>query len=336
MQLVIIAGGLGTRLRPLTYGRPKALVPLLNRPQVLHLLDRIPPFIDEILLAVNYKFEEVRAFFRAAALGREVIVVHEPVPLGTGGALKNVASKIDGTFAAFNGDVIDTLDVAELVRFHASRTRRGTITVAPVEDPSAFGVVAVDGDRAVRFVEKPPKGEAPSNLVNTGRYVFEPDVLDLIEPGREVSLEREVFPRLVKEGLTVFRHDGEWSDAGTRTSYLQAQALLLRSSGGSVAATADVARATIRRPVLVADGAFVEATLGPNAVLGRGCRIGRSRIEDAALFDGVSVDDKAVVSGSIVGEGASIGEAATVRDSIVGDGVRVAPHATIVDASVAA
>jgi len=336
MQLVIIAGGLGTRLRPLTYERPKALVPLLNRPQILHLFDRLPPAIDEVLVAVNYRFEQVQAFFGAADLGRDVRVVHEAAPLGTGGALRNVASRIHGTFAAFNGDVVDSLDVGELLRFHADRRRRATITVAPVEDPSAFGVVAVDGDRAVRFVEKPPRGDAPSNLVNSGRYVFEPEVLDMIEAGREVSLEREVFPRLVQAGLSVFRYEGVWSDAGTRESYLQAQALLLGAWGGGIAEDAEVERAAIRKPVLVAPGAFVEGTLGPRVVLGRGCRVGRARVEDAALFAGVNVDDKAEVSGSIVGDRASIGEGAVVRDSIVGDGVQVAPHAEVVKASVAA
>jgi mannose-1-phosphate guanylyltransferase len=336
MQLVIIAGGLGTRLRPLTYARPKALVPLLNRPQILHLFERLPPAIDEVLVAVNYRFEQVKAFFESVDLGRDVTVVHESVPLGTAGALKNVAGKIDGTFAAFNGDVVDTLDIGELLRFHAERRRRGTITVAPVADPSAFGVVAVEGDRAVRFVEKPPRDEAPSNLVNAGRYVFEPDVLDLIEPGREVSLEREVFPRLVKEGLSVFRHDGPWSDAGTLQSYLRAQALLLDASGGGVAADAEVTRATIRGPVLVGPAAFAEGEVGPHAVLARGCRLGRARVSECALFDGVSVDDKADVSRSIVGESASIGEGAVVRGSIVGDGVHVAPHAKLVGESVAA
>src|SRR6266702_2191770 len=161
MQLVIIAGGLGKRLRPLTLTRPKALIPLVDRPLVLHILDSLPPSCDEAIIAVNYLFEQVRDFFREHEPRIAVRVVDEPTPLGTGGALKNV---------------------------------KGRIT---------------------RFVEKPARGETASHLVNAGRYVFEPAVFDFIEQGRPVSMEREVFPRLVAQGLTPHRFEGWWSDAGT-------------------------------------------------------------------------------------------------------------------------
>src|SRR3972149_4364077 len=140
MQLLVVPGGLGTRLRPVTLTRPKALVPLLNRPQILHLIDRLPDRIDQVLVAVNYMFDEVRDFFGSRDVGRAVVVVHETTPLGTGGAV-------------------------------------GALAVVPCDDPSSFGVVAVKGDLATKFVEKPPRADAPSNLINAGRSVFEPDVL---------------------------------------------------------------------------------------------------------------------------------------------------------------
>lgn len=329
MQLIVIAGGLGTRLRPLTLHRPKALVPLLNRPQILHLLEPLPESVDEVIVAVNYGFEQVRDFFKARDLGAKVTVVHEKRPLGTGGAIKNVEGQIRGTFAAFNGDVIDSIDLKAFMTFHRKHGRIGTISLWPVDDPSAFGVVAMEGERITRFIEKPKKGEAPSNLVNAGRYIFEPEIFDFIESGREASLERDVFPKLVEEGLFGFRYEGYWSDAGTLPTYLHAQSVLLGTGGAHSAPDAEAGRGAITEPVLLGEGCFVEGRIGPNVVLGKACRIGRASIRDSALFDGVSVDDKADVRSSIIGSGAAIGEGAIVRESIVADRVQVPPHANL-------
>ncbi len=334
MQLVIIAGGFGTRLRPLTLHRPKALVPLLNRPQVLHVLDRLPPSIDEVILAVNYLDEQVRAYFESRKGKPDVVVVNEPEPLGTGGAIKNVEDRVSGSFAVCNGDVVDSLDLAELVAFHRASGGIGSVAVWPVEDPTAFGVVALDRTRITRFVEKPSEGEAPSNLVNAGHYVFEPEIFDFIERGGPVSLEREVFPKLLDRGLFAYRWTGYWSDAGTLPAYLHAQRLLLDAGHAAVSKEAETSRGEVRGPVLIGPGCFVEGRIGPSVVLGRGCKIGRAEIEDAALFDGASVDDKVRILSSIVGEGAAIGEGSHIRNTIIGDGVQVAPYSTLVGARV--
>ncbi len=326
MQLVVIAGGFGTRLRPLTLHRPKALVPLLNRPQILHVIERLPPSVDQVILAVNYMYKRVRDFFEAADLDTEVIVVNEPQPLGTGGAVKNLEDRISGTFAVCNGDVVDSLDHDDFVSFHRKSGGIASIAVWPVDDPTSFGVVALDGERITRFVEKPSEGEAPSNLVNAGHYVFEPEVFDAIAEGHNVSLEREVFPELIPLGVHAYRWSGYWSDAGTLHAYLQSQRLLLDAGVGRGKGEAELSRAEIRAPVLAGPGTFAEGRLGPYAVLGRGCKVGRSSIRNATLFDGASVDDKADIDGSIIGEGVSVGEGAVIRDSIVGDDVQVAPH----------
>jgi mannose-1-phosphate guanylyltransferase len=202
-----------------------------------------------------------------------------------------------------------------------------------VDDPTAFGVVALDGERITRFVEKPQETEAPSNMINAGRYLFEPDVFDFIEAGRTVSLEREVFPKLIPKGLYAYRERGLWSDAGTLPAYLEAQRLLLEDKGAGVDRGAEVLW-DVLPPVLVAAGCFVEARLGPNVVLGKGCKLGRCVVRNAALFDGVSVDDKVEIEASIIGEGTAIGEGAVVRNTILGDGVQVAPHAKLVGARV--
>ena len=333
MQLVVIAGGFGTRLRPLTNRRPKALVPLLNRPQILHVLDRLPPDCDRVVVAVNYLYERVRDFFEALDSDVEVVVVNEPTPLGTGGAIKNVEEHVTGTFAVANGDVIDRIDYGAFLAFHRKHKGIGSLSVWPVDDPTAFGVVALDGDRITRFVEKPQETESPSNLINAGRYLFEPEVFDVIDAGRAVSIEREIFPRLIPSGLFAFRQEGLWSDAGTLAAYLEAQRLLLEEQGGSVAEGAEVLW-DILPPVLIAAGCFVEARVGPNVVLGRGCKVGRCVVRNAALFDGVSIDDKVDIESSMIGEGASVGEGAVIRNSIIGDGVQVPPHARHVGARV--
>src|SRR6266480_3727550 len=336
MQLVIIAGGLGRRLRPLTLSRPKALIPLDDRPMVVHLLDALPATCEEVLIAVNYRFDQVRDFFRDRDFHREIRVIDEPVPLGTGGALKNLERHIHGPFAVFNGDIVDTVDFDGLVRAHRKGRGIGTIAVWPVDDPSAFGAVEIAKDRIVRFVEKPGKGEIASHLVNAGRYVFEPRVFDFIEAGHPVSLEREVFPRLIKEGLTPYRFEGWWSDAGTLANYLNAQHLLLAAGRAKIAPEADVTAGTLRPPVYVSAGAFVEGRLGPDVVLGKSCKVGRASVVNATLLEGVSVDDKVEIASSIIGAGAAIGEGAHVRDSILEDGVQVPPHAEVLDDRVAA
>ncbi len=334
VQFVVIAGGFGTRLRPLTLHRPKALLPLLNRPQILHVLDRLPPQCDRIVIAVNYMYETVRDYFEALESQVEVVVVNEPEPLGTGGAIKNVEDHVSGTFAVANGDVIDRMDFPAFLKFHRRQRGIGSVGVGPVDDPTAYGVVALEGERITRFVEKPQETEAPSNLVNAGRYLLEPEVFDTIEKGRAVSLEREVFPQLIARGLYAFRETDFWSDAGTLPAYLEAQRLLLEHGGTGVAKDTETSRATLRPPVLVAAGCFVEGSLGPNVVLGKGCKVGRSSLRNVALFDGVSVDDKVELDACLVGQGAAIGEGSVIRNSIIGDRVQVAPHTHLAGARV--
>jgi len=336
MQLVIVAGGFGKRLRPLTLTRPKALIPLVDRPLVLHILDSLPPSCDEAIIAVNYLFEQVRDFFREHESRIAVRVVDEPTPLGTGGALRNVERYLRGPFAVYNGDIVDTIDFDGLVQTHRKAGGIGTIAVGSVDDPSDFGAVEIVKGRIARFVEKPARAETASHLVNAGRYVFEPGVFDFIERGRPVSMEREVFPGLIAQGLTPYRFEGWWSDAGTLANYLTAQHLLLSTGRAKIASEADVTAGSLRPPVYVGAGSFVEGRLGPDVVLGKSCKVGRASVVNATLLEGVSVDDKVDIASSIIGAGAAIGEGAHVRDSILEDGVQVPPHAEVLDDRVAA
>src|SRR5438034_1620544 len=165
---------------------------------------------------------------------------------------------------------------------------------------------------------------------------LEPGVFDFIEPGRPVSMEREVFPGLIAEGLTPYRFEGWWSDAGTLANYLNAQHLLLAAGRAKIASEADVTAGSLRPPVYVGAGSFVEGRLGPDVVLGKSCKVGRASVVNATLLEGVSVDDKVDIASSIIGAGAAIGEGAHVRDSILEDGVQVPPHAEVLDDRVAA
>ena len=329
MQAVLLAGGLGTRLRPLTWSRPKALVPLLNRPMVLHVLDRLPASVDEVLIAANYGTEQLTAFFAKEDAGRRVTVVREKRPLGTAGCLKNLADRLRGTFLAFNADVVASVAVPELLAAHNRNGGIGTIALWEVEDPSAFGVVAVDGERITKFVEKPAKGRAPSSLVNAGIYAFEPEILKSIPQGK-ASLEREVFPKILRKGLYGFPFTGYWADAGTLEHFLHATEVLLRAQGTEVSHRATVLPAAkVERPVAVAADATVGGHVGPVVTVGASCVIGDARVSRSVLFDRVTVSDRAVVERSILGEGSWIGPRTTVRDSIIGDGVTVRADAEV-------
>jgi len=324
VQAVILAGGLGTRLRPLTYTRPKALLPLLNKPMILHLVEKMPSSVDEVLLAANYKVDQLRDFVRAHDLGRAVTIVQEAKALGTGGAIKNLEDRLSGTFLAFNGDIISSLAVGDLVAAHRRFGGVATIALWEVDDPSGFGVVAMKDDRITRFVEKPAKEEAPSRLANAGAYALEPEVLAALKPGARASLERDAFPKVVRKGLFGFRFPGYWSDVGTRENFLRATSILMREQGSDVNLRASFgATATIVKPVAVAAGTVVHGKIGPSVVLGRDCAIGEARVRDSVLFDRVVVGDRAEITGSLVGDGCRIGSRAKVADAIIEDGAVV-------------
>ena len=194
MKALILAGGLGTRLRPLTYHIPKPLVPLVGKPLVCHIIDSLPEEVDSVILAVSYMKDDLDRYFHEHDVGRQIILVSEDEPLGTGGAIKNVSRYLDETFLAFNGDVVSSINTKRMLEFHRKRHGIGTIALWEVDDPTAFGVVALGNNGSItKFQEKPKREEAVSNRINAGTYVFEPDILDDI-PAGPVSIERQVFP----------------------------------------------------------------------------------------------------------------------------------------------
>ena len=321
MKAFILAGGFGTRLRPLTYTRPKHMLPIANRPHIEHVFDLLEKCgVREIVLLTSYLAEHFAGVVEdAAARGLDFAVAHEHEPLGTAGAFKNAEDLVGNeAFLAFNGDILTDIDLNEVLDFHQAKDAEATIVLTPVEDPSAYGVVPTsDDDRVLGFVEKPNVDEAPTNLINAGIYVFEPSILDRIPPGRVYSAERELFPGLVEEGARLFATatDAYWMDIGTPQQYLKANldALLGRYRTTAVESPGNGA-------VLSSEGAYVSETASVRTV----CVGKRARIED-----GSTVERSVLLPGAVVGAGAR------VQTSIVGEDARVRPGAVLSGAAIA-
>ena len=315
MKAVILAGGLGTRMRPLTYAIPKPLIPLVGKPLVVRMIESLPSSVDTVILAVSYMKEALEDYFRVSPCGRKIIIVNETTPLGTGGAIKNVAQHLDETFIAMNGDQISSVGLKAMVRAHREKGGLGTIALWQVDDPTAFGVMEVQMDgRVVNFQEKPKLEEARSNLINAGYYVFEPDILDYIGKG-QVSIEREVFPVILDHGLFGFRFEGYWTDCGTRQNFLAAQRKLLEIENPAnppldpscVIAPPNLIRSSAMRGVRIGPYACIEEGVD----LAQGCEVGNSLV-----MKGARLEVGAKVLNSIVGPGKKVGKDETIMDCI--------------------
>ena len=180
MEAIILVGGLGTRLRPLTKSIPKPLLPLANVPMVERMVRNLPERFDTVILAVNYGLEQMLEHFKKTNVGKKVIIVPEEQPLGTGGAMKNCEKYITGTTAVFNGDVVTSINLEQMIEYHNSRKAKGTLALWEVDNPNRFGVVKLVRGEILEFQEKPPKGEELSNLINAGTYILEPEIIEMI------------------------------------------------------------------------------------------------------------------------------------------------------------
>ena len=316
MRAVVLVGGFGTRLRPLTYSVPKPMLPVGHRPIIENLVTMLADAgIEQVVLALGFKPEPfMQAFPDGVCAGVELHYAVEPEPLDTGGAIRFAAEHagITDTFVVVNGDVLTDLDVASLIEFHRSRAAEATIHLTPVDDPSAYGVVELDDrGRVSRFVEKPAPGTAPSNLINAGTYVFEPSVLTRIPTGRKVSIERETFPQLVADGtLFAMSTDDYWIDTGRPATYSQANFDVL-----------DGVRAKLRCTE-VSSGAHVDASASvKHSLISAGVTVGaKASVTDSILIGGAVVAEGAAVSGSIVM--GRVHSGATIIDCVIGaDGV---------------
>ena len=325
MQAIVLVGGEGTRLRPLTESIPKPALTLVDRPFLAYMIEWLAGYgVTEVVLACGFMPEVLRAALAGEEerAGAKIRYVVEPEPLGTAGAIRFAAEELgdelDGRFLALNGDVLTDLDLSALLRAHEERRARATLGLHPVEDSSAYGLVhSGEQGEVLEFLEK--TGERAPGEVNAGIYVLERSVLDLIPPGESVSIEREVFPLLVGDGLQALRLDGYWMDIGTPERYLRASWDILEgrvetrvgptAPGILVAADANVAES---------------ATVGPRAVLGPGCRVGSgAEVRESVLLDGCEIGARARVSGSILSPGVEVAPGAILDGAVVGRDERV-------------
>jgi mannose-1-phosphate guanylyltransferase len=324
MQAIVLVGGEGTRLRPLTNDVPKPALTLVDRPFLAYMVEWLAAHgVTEIVFACGFLPDVLReALGDGEHAGVRLRYVVEPDRRGTAGAIRFAADALgedlEDRFLALNGDVLTDLDLSALMRAHAERGARATIALYPVEDSAAYGLVEVDGEgRVLDFVEKTGKPEPGE--INAGAYFLERSVLDLIAPGAEVSIEREVFPRLIGDGLGALRLDGYWMDIGTPERYLQASWDILEGRVETrVAPTAP--------GLMVGAGAEVGAgaTIGPRAVLAPGCTVGAGAVvRDSVLLDCCEVGEGARVGGSILAPGVSVAAGATVEDAVLGRDERV-------------
>ena len=304
MKAVILAGGLGTRLRPITYKTPKPLVPLVGKPLVMHIIDSLPSRVDTVVLAVSYMKDVLEEYFRVNDCGRKIILVNETSPLGTGGAIKNVEEHLDDTFIVINGDVLTTIDIDSMVKYHREKGGIGTISLWEVENPTVFGVVGLDTDNRITiFQEKPSQAEAVSNMINAGVYVFEPEMLDNIGKGA-VSIEREVFPKVLDKGLYGYQYEGYWVDCGTRESYLKAQRTLMDFRVTSNHSPSLSGNVKLIEPLNLDGTKLDSCSVGPYVFAEPDVTIGAgAEVSNSVLMRGVTVRPGAVVRNSLVGPG---------------------------------
>ena len=331
MKAVVLVGGEGTRLRPLTEKVPKPLIPFMNRPFLHHVLDHVARHgVQEVVLSSSYLEREFESFLRERRGPPRITWITESVPLGTCGAIAGARNLLDGTFLVLNGDVLTDLDLSGLVAVHRQRGAVATIALAPVPDARPYGLVDRDMDgRVLAFREKPP--EAVPGTINAGTYVLEPRALDGVPEGVAVSIERETFPGLIARGEPVysFLWEGYWRDLGTPEAYLRAH---LDALEGLISGTA------YERPLL-AEGARVEggASVGPLAVLGPMASVGAgARVDRSVLHRGARVGEGAVVEDSVLGPASEVGPEAEVRGAVLADGARVAAGSKVESANVTA
>ena len=340
MQAVILVGGKGTRLRPLTADRPKPIVPVVDRPFLAHMLEWVARHgMTDVVLCCGFKSDAVvEAIGDGSRYGVTITWVFEPEPRGTAGAVKMAEEHLQERFVLINGDVLTDMDLSAQIAAHERTGATATLALVPVEDPSAYGLVRLEDDGRVKgFLEKPKAEDIDTDLISAGAYVLERSIMQMIPAGREVSIEREVWPFMVGEGLYGHVHRGAyWMDIGTPERYVQGvgdvlsgaaeTSTLARMAGGPVMAGAEV-----HPTAVVADDALVEsgARVGAGAHVGAGSVVGSGATVDA----GASLTRTVLLPGVRVGARAELTDCVIGADAVVGDAVRIGDHVIVADAA---
>ena len=311
MEAIILAGGFGTRLRPLTYTRAKSLLPIMNKPMITYLIESLPKEVDTIILAVNYRKKQLEEYFETYKTDKEIIVNEEPKPLGTGGAVKFAEELLTDQFFVLNSDIICSIDLSDMISFHNKHDAVSTISLWPVENVSEFGVVEVDSNGNIhRFVEKPKPENAPSNLINAGAYFLDSSVLDYIKTGRLVSMEKEIFPQIINDTHKFFGYQfkGYWMDIGRIQSYLDIHQFLFDHKNIDNYVGKNVEN----------KGSIYHTVVGNNSKIGNQCIL-----DSCVVLDNVIIDNQCKISNAIIGSNAYIKQNVELQSVVVGDNEQI-------------
>ena len=339
MKAILLAGGKGTRLRPLTIHTPKPIVPIFNRPFLHYQIDLLKqvPEIDEVILSLNYQPRRIEEMFGDGAdLGIKIRYVVEPAPLGTAGAVKYAGDSLTESVVVFNGDVLTEIDLGAVIRLHRERRARATIVLTPVDNPTAYGLVETDADGNIRrFLEKPKPEEITTNHINAGIYILEPDTFDRIPSDVAWSIERSYFPSLIErnETFVAYIYNGYWIDIGTPEKYTQVHRDIMDGRFGALPFRDMAApRICIAEDARVEDGALVEGPcfIDEGAVIKTGARIGPYSV----IGRQTQVDEGAVVNGAIVWPNCRISRDAVLGNAIVGRNCHLGRNVTVGDGAV--
>lgn len=334
MQAVILVGGEGTRLRPLTSTVPKPVVPLVDRPFIAYMLQwLIRHGVDDVIMSCGFLATSVRNVLGdGSQYGVRLRFVEEPDPRGTAGALKFAEPMLDERFLMLNGDVLSDIDLSAQIEQHHRTKAKATLALVPVPNPTAYGLVHLAQDGSVlEFVEKPSFDQIDTNLISAGAYVLERDILELVPADKKVSIEREVWPLLVGDGLYGYSSESYWLDIGTPERYLKATFDIIEGNVDT-----EVIERLGEDYLAIAEEAEVLGRAIPPAIIERGARVGKDAHAGslAVLGQGVAVAEGASIERAVVLEGTEIGEGCVLRDCIVAAGCRIGPRCRILDGAV--
>lgn len=339
MKALFLAGGFGTRLKPITNDLPKPMVPIMGKPLLERNIENLKKHgIDEIILSTCYKPHKIKDYFKdGGRLGVKIRYISEDVPLGTAGAIKNAENFLNDTFLVFNADILSDIDISEMIEFHKKRGAFATIAATHVDNPSAYGVIEYDKEGFITaFKEKPQPHESSSNLINAGVYIFEPSFLKEIPAGRAVSVEKETYPLVLEKGfkIAVYNRCSYWLDLGTPEKYLQAHKDILAGNIWTgicdfdtnrryVSKTAKIHHsARIADPVYIGDGVQIgpSAVIGPNAVLCNHVSVGAgAEIAESVVWDYVNIGSGASVANSVIMSNCSIDGNRVERNAVLAE-----------------
>jgi mannose-1-phosphate guanylyltransferase len=336
IRAIILVGGQGTRLRPLTCNTQKSMVPVFNIPFLEHVIRNLKAYnINEIILAQHHLAASMVQYFGdGSRFGVRLTYVMEDFPRGSAGAVKNAEKYLSDTFFVLNGDIFHNRDFTDMLAFHRRRQAIATIDLAPVEDPTMFGMVDTEADgRVKRFIEKPDRKNVTTNLINAGTWIFEPGVLQLIPAEVKCSFEKEVFPSMISNKLPLFAYPSYhyWMDIGTPEKYLQLHRDLLNNKCDGYTFARDVLIAEncqihpgahLSGRIVMGEGCIIEADAeltGP-LVIGSGCRVGENAgVQDSVLWDNVTAKEAANIRGCVIANDCLIGKGVCLSDAVLGD-----------------